>query len=75
MTAASVNFSGKIPLVTTTIHYRNTPCFSLALLELAKKNLETKKKLARIIYILIAILCTILPIRRYIMYYIHRYLK
>ena len=41
--AASVNFSGKIPLVTTTIHYRNTPCFSLALLELTKKNLETKK--------------------------------
>ena len=41
--AASVNFSGKIPLVTTTIHYGNTPCFSLALLELTKKNLETKK--------------------------------
>ena len=69
MTAASVNFSGKIPLVTTTIHYGNTPCFSLALLELTKKNLETKK-LAGIIYILIAILCTILPIRQYIITYI-----
>ena len=70
---ASVNFSGKIPLVTTTIHYGNTPCFSLALLELTKKNLETKKISRDYLYSDSYFMYNSPYTTVY--YYIHRYLK